>query len=75
MWLFTTKCPFCRHTNERYSVLVHDQSHPDCLGITCNCGYTYVAVSNAVKCIGCGRCIWVEDHGFHIKVLNQNVSS
>jgi hypothetical protein len=70
MWLFETICPKCLKLNPRYSVPVHDQSLPTCLGVTCECSFEYIAIANQVKCLSCPECTW-ELRGFKVMVINQ----
>lgn len=74
-WLFETICPKCLKGNSRYWLSPHQshpfpQGQPECLGVTCECGFGYIAVNNQVDCLGCQHCIWSVDRGFTVKVIN-----
>jgi hypothetical protein len=70
-WLFETICPKCLKANRRYwqTVPVHDHPIPDCLGVTCECLFEYIAINDQLKCLSCSECAW-KLRGYRIMVIN-----
>ena len=71
MWLFETICPKCLKLNNRYWVTTIQSHHTvvDCLGVTCECSFGYVAIADQLKCLACPECDW-KKRGYRIMVIN-----